>query len=82
MYNNYSGFIQRAESGSSIGSVAAGRASRDNPDRREGLAEWQPARKTPGPVRELKFVLRAYDAKGHFTRRKTHQLWLNPRVFA
>ena len=42
-----------------------------------GLAEWQP---TPemltAPTRELKYVLRAYDAKGNFDETDARPLWL------
>src|SRR5436309_9814211 len=78
MYNNYSSFIQRAEirifepqqslQAAPLEVIAIDEA---------GLAEWQPpAESLPGPVRELKFVLRAYDAKGHFDETEAHQLWL------
>src|SRR5439155_3959963 len=43
----------------------------------KGLAEWRPpAERLAGPARELKFVLRAYDAKGHFDETEPHPLWL------
>src|SRR2546425_574037 len=78
VYNNYSSFIQRAEirifepqqslQAAPLEVIAIDEA---------GLAEWQPpAESLPGPVRELKFVLRAYDAKGHFDETEAHQLWL------
>ena len=44
---------------------------------RAGLAEWQPsAERFPGPVRELKYVLRAYDAKGNFDETSPKPLWM------
>src|SRR6059036_3907183 len=78
MYNNYASFLQRAEirifnPDQSLQAVPLVTIPIDE----KGLAEWQPAlEKLPGPVRELKFVLRAYDAKGHFDETAPHQLWL------
>jgi flagellar motor protein MotB len=78
MYNNYSSFIQRAEirifvPEQSLQAVPLGTI----PVGETGLAEWHPpAGSLPGPVRELKFVLRAYDAKGHFDETEAHPLWL------
>src|SRR5881628_3673850 len=78
MYNNYASFIQRAEirifdRGQSLQAVPLETIPVDE----KGLAEWQPpAGSLPGPVRELKFVLRAYDAKDHFDETEAHQLWL------
>src|SRR5439155_6674286 len=78
MYNNYASFIQRAEirifdRGQSLQAVPLETILVDE----KGLAEWQPpAGSLPGPVRELKFVLRAYDAKDHFDETEAHQLWL------
>jgi len=78
MYDNYASFLQRAEirifnPDQSLQAVPLETISID----KQGLAEWQPAaERLPGPVRELKFVLRAYDAKGHFDETESHQLWL------
>jgi flagellar motor protein MotB len=78
MYNNYSSFIQHAEirifnQEQSLQAVPLETIPVDQ----TGLAEWlPPAGSLPGPVRELKFVLRAYDAKGHFDETEAHQLWL------
>ncbi len=42
-----------------------------------GLAEWQPAAEhLGGPAHELKYVLRAYDAKGNFDETEAQPLWL------
>ena len=42
-----------------------------------GLAEWRPApENVTEPVRELKYVLRAYDAKGHYDETEAQPLWL------
>jgi flagellar motor protein MotB len=45
----------------------------------EGEAEWRPpAEWFAGPVRELQFVLRAYDAQGRFDETAPQPLWLHP----
>ncbi len=78
MYDNYASFLKRAEirifnPDQSLQAVPLETIPIDA----KGLAEWLPAaERLPGPVRELKFVLRAYDAKGHFDETEPHQLWL------
>jgi len=43
----------------------------------DGLAVWQPDAELFGaPVRELKFVLRAYDGEGHFDETVPQALWM------
>ncbi len=43
----------------------------------EGLADWEPGPQNfESPVRELKYVLRAYGAKGRFDETEEHPLWL------
>ncbi len=78
MYDNYASFIQRAEIrifDKSQSLQAAPLATL--PVDETGRAEWQPpAGELPAPVRELKFVLRAYDAQGHFDETEPHPLWL------
>jgi len=67
-YDNYRSQIDRAE----IRIFDASQSLQDTPlavvavdD--AGLAEWQPpAEALAGPERDLRYVLRAYDAKGHF----------------
>jgi flagellar motor protein MotB len=78
MYNNYSSFIERAEirifeQQSSLEAVPLAVIAVDD----AGLAEWKPAADTlAGPARELKYVLRAYDAKGNFDETSARSLWL------
>jgi flagellar motor protein MotB len=78
MYDNYASFIQRAEirifdKGQSLQATPLGVVPMDE----TGKAEWQaPAGSFAGTARELKFVLRAYDAKGHFDETEPHPLWL------
>ncbi|MGH9870032.1 MAG: OmpA family protein [Candidatus Polarisedimenticolia bacterium] len=80
MYANYSSFIQRAEirvfeheqslRAVPLAIIPVGEA---------GLAEWQPAPEILArPVRELTYVLRAYDSKGTFDETEKHPLWLSP----
>jgi flagellar motor protein MotB len=48
-----------------------------------GLAEWQPsADLVPGHTRDLKYLLRAYDAKGNFDETDTRPLWLSREPMA
>jgi len=81
MYNNYAAFIQRAE----IRIFDQPQSAEAAPLRiiavdDRGLAEWQPGEETlTGPTRELKYVLRAYDAKGNFDETESRPLWLNRR---
>ena len=78
MYDNYASYIERAEirifdkeQSLQSGPLAV------IPVDEAGLAAWQPgAEMLRGPTRDLKFVLRAYDAKGHFDETEPHPLWL------
>jgi len=78
MYANYASFIQRAEirifdheqslQATPLVSIAVDEA---------GMAEWQAAAGSlTGSRRELKYVLRAYDAKEHFDETDARPLWL------
>jgi flagellar motor protein MotB len=77
-YDNYASFIDRAEirifeQPQSLQAVPLAIIAVDD----RGLAEWQPAAETlAGPARELKYVLRAYDAKGNFDETEARPLWL------
>jgi flagellar motor protein MotB len=77
-YDNYASFIDRAEirlfdPEQSLQAVPLATVAVDE----KGRAEWMP---TPellaGPTREFKFLLRAYDAKGHFDETEPRPLWL------
>jgi uncharacterized repeat protein (TIGR01451 family) len=78
IYNNYSSFIARAEirifdEQQSLQAVPLATIAVDG----AGLAEWQPAAESlAAPTRELKYLLRAYDAKGHFDETDARPLWL------
>lgn len=79
MYTNYASFMARAEirifeQQQSLQAVPLEIIAVDD----AGLAEWQPAAETlAGPTRELKYVLRAYDARGNFDETGARPLWLN-----
>src|SRR5499425_3369787 len=68
MYDNYASFIKRAEirifdQPQSLQDVPLKIIAVDD----AGLAQWQPEKEMlPGPARELKYLLRAYDSKGNF----------------
>jgi hypothetical protein len=68
MYSNYGSFIKRAEirifdQEQSLQAAPLRIVAVDD----AGLAEWQPENDLlPGPARELKYLLRAYDSKGNF----------------
>jgi len=68
MYSNYGSFIKRAEirifdQEQSLQAAPLKIVAVDD----TGLAEWQPEKEIlPGPARELKYLLRAYDSKGNF----------------
>jgi flagellar motor protein MotB len=77
MYTNYSHFIQRSEirifgrdqsvQGEPLNVIEVGT---------DGFAEWQPApEQFQAPVRELNYVLRAYDEDGHFDETAPQPLW-------
>ncbi len=82
MYDNYSSFIERAEirifeEQQSLRAVPLEIIAVDN----AGLAEWHPAAESlEGSARELKYVLRAYDSKGHFDETDARPLWLYREV--
>ena len=78
MYTNYSHFIERSEvrifdKDQSVQAEPAG-VVKVGP---EGIAEWQPpAERFEGPVREMKYVLRAYDEDGRFDETEPRPLWV------
>lgn len=77
MYSNYTAFLERAEirifDQRSLQAEPLVIIAVDD----TGLAEWQPAPEIlAGPARELKYLLRAYDAKGNFDETDARPLWL------
>ena len=78
MYANYAAFIDRAEVRIFAADQSLEAAPLDvvavDP---AGLAEWQPtAEHIAAPMRELKYVLRAYGKNGAFDETKPQPLWL------
>jgi flagellar motor protein MotB len=77
-YDNYASFIDHAEirifeQGQSLQGVPLATV----PVGEDGFAEWPTTPEiASGSVRELKFVLRAYDAKGRFDETESRPLWL------
>ncbi len=78
MYANYWAFIDRAEvrifePEQSLQATPLAVLPID----RAGLAEWQAsAERFPAPVHELRYVLRAYDARGNFDETSPQPLWM------
>jgi len=83
-YTNYAGFIKKSE----IRIFDAQESANDTPlavieVNKDGRAEWQPtfpAYSAPG--RELKYVLRVYDADNHFDETKPLPIWIVDRQAA
>ncbi|HKV94173.1 MAG TPA: OmpA family protein [Candidatus Angelobacter sp.] len=77
MYSNYASFLNRAEIRIFDQQSFQAEPLAIIPVDDSGLAEWQPApRILNGPARELKYLLRAYDAKGNFDETDARPLWL------
>jgi flagellar motor protein MotB len=77
MYSNYAAFLKRAEIRIFEQQSLQAEPLAVIPVDDTGLAEWQPAAKIlAGPARELKYLLRAYDAKGNFDETDARPLWL------
>jgi hypothetical protein len=80
MYSNYGHFIERSE----VRIFEKGRSLQSEPLAvvevdEDGAAHWQPdAELASTPMRELSFVLRAYDAEGRFDETAPQRLWLIP----
>jgi hypothetical protein len=78
MYNNYSGFIERAEvrifrQQQSLEADPLAVIALDD----AGVGEWLPDADTlAGPERELRYLLRAYDSRGNFDETNTQPLRL------
>lgn len=78
MYANYSAFLDRAE----VRIFAADQSLQATPVAitaidSGGFAEWQPTSDhIEAPLRELKYVLRAYDKSGNFDETTPQSLWL------
>jgi flagellar motor protein MotB len=77
MYANYSAFIDRSE----VRIFQADQSTQATPLKvlpvdATGFAEWDPtAEQTTAPMRELRYVLRAYDKDGNFDETSPQPLW-------
>src|SRR5690349_23728507 len=72
MYSNYAAFLKRAEIRIFEQQSLQAEPLAIIPVDDTGLAEWHPAGGIlAGPARELKYLLRAYDAKGNLDRKST-----------
>jgi hypothetical protein len=77
-YSNYASFIERAE----VRIFERGESAQAEPLAvvpvdADGFAEWQPSVEWfRAPVRELGYVLRAYDAEGRFDETAPQPLWM------
>ncbi len=77
-YANYSAFIDRYE----VRLFQADQSTQATPLKvlpidAAGFAEWEPtAERTTAPMRELQYVLRAYDKHGNFDETHPQPLWL------
>ena len=77
-YANYSAFIDRSE----VRIFQADQSTQATPLEvlpvdAAGFAEWEPtAEQSPAPMRELQYVLRAYDKDGNFDETNPQPLWL------
>ncbi len=82
LYANYHGFIKRAE----VRIFDEARSVNDTPLAvipmdGDGLAEWRPDFQSfPAPARELKYLVRVYDAGGNFDETTPQPLWVIDRV--
>jgi len=78
MYANYSAFIERSE----VRIFQVDQSTQAAPFKvlpvdAAGFAEWEPtAEQSPAPMRELQYVLRAYDKDGNFDETNPQPLWL------
>jgi flagellar motor protein MotB len=78
LYSNYPAFIERAE----VRLFEEAQSTRDEPLAvvavdRDGFAEWDAAfDRYRAPGRELKYLLRVYDAEGRFDETRAQPLWV------
>ncbi|MDD2580921.1 MAG: OmpA family protein [Desulfuromonadaceae bacterium] len=82
LYTNYHSFIKRAEvrifdEAQSVSATPAAVISMNG----EGIAEWRADFASfSAPVRELKYLVRVYDAKGNFDETTTQSLWVTDQI--
>lgn len=84
IYSNYPAFIERAE----VRLFDDAQSLRDEPlavvaVNKDGYAEWKAEFDNyQAPGRVLKYVLRVYDAEGHFDQTKEQRLWIVEHIDA
>jgi hypothetical protein len=77
MYSNYGHYIDHAEV-RIFDAKAATEPLTVVPVGADSYAEWRPDTQAfAGPVKELKYTLRAYDAEGHFDETVARPLWIH-----
>jgi flagellar motor protein MotB len=82
LYTNYHSFIKRAE----VRVFDEAQSVRDTPvavipTNGEGMAEWQASFESfSAPVRELKYLVRVYDANGNFDETTPQPLWVIDQI--
>ncbi len=78
MYSNYGHFLERSEVRVFDADQSVQGAPRAVVDvGRDGFAEWRPEVESfAGPVRQLQYVLRAYDEEGRFDETAPQSLWM------
>jgi flagellar motor protein MotB len=83
LYTNYHSFIKRAE----VRVFDEAQSVRDNaplaviPMNGEGMAEWRAGFESfSAPVRELKYLVRVYDANGNFDETTPQPLWVIDQI--
>ena len=82
LYTNYHSFIKQAE----VRVFDKDQSVRDMPQavipmNGEGMAEWQPSYESfSATVRELKYLVRVYDAKGNFDETTPQPLWVIEQI--
>jgi len=82
LYTNYHSFIKRAE----VRVFDEAQSVRDTPVAvipmdGEGMAEWRPSFESfSAPVRELKYLVRVYDANGNFDETTSQPLWVIDQI--
>jgi flagellar motor protein MotB len=82
MYTNYRSFIERAE----VRIFEEEQSVRDTPlavieMNDDGMAQWQPSFASySAPGRQLQYLVRVYDEKGHFDETVTQPLWVADQI--
>jgi flagellar motor protein MotB len=82
LYTNYRSFIERAE----VRIFEEEQSVRDTPVaiiemNDDGMGQWQPSFESySAPGRQLQYLVRVYDGKGHFDETRTQPLWVADQI--